>query len=240
MRTFSDGRIFGEQVGSGRPEVLALHGWRRDRRDLVPAVAGLNAVAVDLPGFGATPPPEEAWGTAEYAAMLGPIVAEMDRPVVVLGHSFGGRVAVQLAATRPEAVRALVLTGVPLLRPPAPRPARAYRLARALHRAGLVGDGAMEAVRARSGSADYRQASGIMRQVLVRVVNESYEDELGSLDCPVELVWGERDAVAPLEMARAAARLVADARLTVCPGADHFSFRTHPEELRAALARHHR
>jgi pimeloyl-ACP methyl ester carboxylesterase len=95
----------------------------------------------------------------------------------------------------------------------------------------------MERARSRHGSRDYREASGVMRGVLVRAVNEGYEDELRSIRCPVELVWGEIDAEAPLEVARQAAAMLRDARVTVVPGADHFTPLSSPE-LRAAVERH--
>ncbi|NIS30326.1 MAG: hypothetical protein GWN07_08695, partial [Actinobacteria bacterium] len=68
---------------------------------------------------------------------------------------------------------------------------------RAAHRAGLVSDARMEAWRRRRGSADYRSASGVMRDVLVTVVNESYEEALGRIEGPVELVWGRGDVDVP-------------------------------------------
>lgn len=236
LTAFSDGRVMGERSGA-RPRVLALHGWRRSRRDFAPVLDGYEALAVDLPGFGASPPPDEPWGSAEYAAAMVPVLATFDEPPVVVGHSFGGRVAVQLAARHPELVRALVLTGVPLLRGAGRRPSLGYRMVRELHRRGMVPDSYMERVRSRRGSDDYRAASGVMRDVLVRTVNESYEDQLAALRCPVELVWGEADTAAPVEMARRAAALAPTARLTVCEGADHISCLRHPA-LREAIARH--
>src|SRR5437764_447469 len=71
---------------------------------------GVDAVALDLPGFGATPPPASAWGSADYATAVADAI---DEPMVILGHSLGGRVAAYLAALRPDLVRALVLTGAP-------------------------------------------------------------------------------------------------------------------------------
>ena len=56
----------------------------------------------------------------------------------------------------------------------------------------LVSDDAMEAARQRFGSADYRAAQGIMREVLVRAVNETDEAQLDAVRCPVHLVWGGR------------------------------------------------
>ncbi|HZT68038.1 MAG TPA: alpha/beta hydrolase [Acidimicrobiales bacterium] len=240
LKAFDSGRLFGSAWGSSPAWVLALHGWRRTHDDFEKVLGqpGLDAVAVDLPGFGATPPPPEAWGSAEYAAALDGLLDQLANRVVVVGHSFGGRVAVHLAARRPDRVAALVLTGVPLFRVgPARRPATPYRLVRWAHRRGLIGDSRMETYRQRYGSEDYRMATGVMRQVHVRVVNETYDAQLARIACPVELVWGDDDTAAPLEVARQAAAALPDARLTVCPGAGHLTPLTAPEQLRAAVER---
>ncbi|MGH2685417.1 MAG: alpha/beta fold hydrolase, partial [Actinomycetota bacterium] len=108
----------------------------------------------------------------------------------------------------------------------------------ALHRRGLFPDDRMESLRRRHGSADYRAATGVMRDVLVRVVNETYEEQLRAVRCPVELVWGDDDTAAPLEAAERAADLLGDlATLTVLPGAGHLTPSTAPDALREALER---
>ena len=212
--------------------MLALHGWGRSHTDFDTALTGLvesrgtaSAIAVDLPGFGASPAPEAPCGAAGYAEMVRPVFDECSPRVVLVGHSFGGRVAVELATRFPDAVAALVLCGVPLLRRadrPAARPALRYRFARNLHQRGLLGDDTMERMRQRFGSSDYRSAAGVMRDVLVTVVNETYEAQLGEISQPVELVWGRRDDEVPFEVAERAAKMLAAARLTVVDDAGHF------------------
>jgi pimeloyl-ACP methyl ester carboxylesterase len=250
LRTFAGGRLFGTRTGDGEPRVLALHGWGRTHRDfdavLRPVDASeLAAIAVDLPGFGAAPPPTEPWGSAGYADFVGPVLEEMATPVVVLAHSFGGRVAVHLAAARPDAVHALVLTGVPLLRlGPARRPRLGYRAVRALHRFGVVSEERMEHARRRYGSVDYAAASGVMRQVHGRIVAESYEAQLDVIGCPVTLVWGEDDTTVPLGVAQAGLARLRDADaeravdLVVLPRAGHLVPLVAPAALRAAVERH--
>jgi pimeloyl-ACP methyl ester carboxylesterase len=179
------------------------------------------------------------WGSADYAKALVPVLEEIGRPIVVLGHSFGGRVAVHLAAQQPDAVVALVLTGVPLFRTgEARQPPLGFRLARALHRRGLFSDARMEALRQQHGSADYRAATGVMRDVFVKVVNESYDEQLRALSQPVELIWGDDDTEAPLAVAERAAGVLSDARLTVARGAGHLTPLTAPDALRQALIQH--
>jgi len=146
---------------------------------------------------------------------------------------------VRLAATRPELVRALVLTGAPLVaRPGGSRPPKlVFRMARGLHRVHVVSDARMARARERYGSADYRAAQGVMRDVLVRLVNERYDDSLSELRCPVELVWGEEDAEVPVQTARRLAASIQQAHLTLCPGVGHLLPVTAPADLRAAVER---
>ena len=221
LTSLLDGRVFAERLQAGPADVLALHGWGRDRSDLVPVVAGMRALLPDLPGFGATPAPPRAWGSADYAELLAPVLDDAEAWTLV-GHSFGGRVAVHLATLRPDRVRALVLTGVPLLRrAPSRRPPAPFRLARALHRRGLVPDTVMERARQAYGSADYRTATGVMRDTLVRVVHEDYRHLLPRIAAPVELVWGASDTEARLDMAQQAVDLFPDARLSTSPTSGH-------------------
>jgi pimeloyl-ACP methyl ester carboxylesterase len=249
LNSFGGGRLFGASFGDGRPWVLALPGWSRTHRDFAAVLSGLDAIALDLPGFGSAPPPPEAWSTAEYAKHLAPVLDELAPGAVVLGHSFGGRVAVHLGAGHPDRVGALVLTGVPLVRNPVAVKRRSpltFRLGRALHRGGLVGDARMEALRQRYGSADYRAATGVMREVLVKAINETYEAPLAAFQGPIELVWGTDDDEVPFRVAETAMAVVRsthdahDITMTLCPGAGHFVPLRAPEVLTAALERHRR
>jgi pimeloyl-ACP methyl ester carboxylesterase len=240
LRAF--GSVFGEQTGTGAPRVLALPGWMRRRTDFDAVLAGVDAIALDLPDFGgATPEPAEAMGAAGYAAAVTPALQACADGVVLLGHSFGGRVAVHLAADHPDRVAAVVLTGVPLLHR-AGRPSQPpawYRAVRWLNRKGIVADHRMDALRNERASADYRNASGVMRGVLVTVVNEEYDDVLARVHQPVELVWGDPDPDVPVEVAERAASLFGGpARLTLVPGAGHLTTATAVPALREALHRH--
>ena len=212
LKSFLDGRLFGERYGSGKPRVAAFHGWGRDRRDFSGVLEGLDAVAFDLPGFGASPLPGEVIGAAGYADAAALVLEEMEAPQVVVGHSFGGRIAAVLAAERPELVAGLVLVGAPLLRLPGHsvrKPPLLYRLAKWGNKIGAVSGGRLEREKHRRGSADYRAASGVMRDILVKVVNETYEDHLARLVCPVRMVWGSGDREVPLEVAWRSADILA-------------------------------
>jgi pimeloyl-ACP methyl ester carboxylesterase len=242
LRAFLDGALFGASSGDGPPRVVLLHGWARTHEDFAQvaldlARAGVASVAFDLPGFGASPPPPGPIGARGYAELLEPAVAQLAEhgPVLVVGHSFGGRVATCLGARAPDLIAGLVLTGVPLLRDSAPKvsPAFGYRVIRRLSRWHLVSQSTLEAARHRYGSSDYRAASGVMRDVLVTLVNESYGPELAGLRCPVGLLWGSNDTTVPVEVARAAARACDQATLELLDGIGHFVPTDAPAQLAA-------
>lgn len=222
LESFCGGRLFAERIGAGPAEVVGLHGWARTREDLIGLLTGFNAVAFDLPGFGASPEPAAAWGSPDYAALMAEALTALGKPQVVLGHSFGGRIAVKLAASWPELVSGLVLTGVPLFHRTS-SPALPYRAARWAHRRKLVPENLMERMRQRYGSQDYLRAQGIMRSVLVRVVGETYDEDLPQIKCPVELVWGQDDTAAPPEFAERACTMLGSARLQVIERVGHMT-----------------
>lgn len=207
LTTLLGGRAFAERFGEDAPQVVALHGWARSRADWSGTLDGMNALALDLPGFGATPAPDSGWDTRAYARWVAEVLGDLDRPILV-GHSFGGRIGVQLAASDPELIRGLVLTGVPLYRHEGGGgPRLSYQLGRWAHRRGLIGDDRMEALRRKHGSADYRNAQGVMRDVLVKAVNDDYAQQIADIaavDVPVRLVWGGHDTAAPVWMAERA------------------------------------
>ncbi len=221
--------LFAETYGEGPLRVVFLHGWARRGRDFAAAATelahrGVRSLALDLPGFGASAPPARGGGARDYAELVVPSLATaLEEPVVLVGHSFGGTVATVIAARRPDLVRALVLTGAPVLRTPsAARSPWSYRLVRWAARRGLVGEERLERARQRHGSSDYRLASGVMREVLVAAVNESYEDELARLRVPVTLLWGASDGEIPVAVAeRTVGILGAHARLRVLEGVGH-------------------
>lgn len=239
--SIANGALFAHRYGTGAPRILALHGWGRRGSDFASALEGLDAVALDLPGFGASPPPRAVVGAHGYADLVAPALELFDRSPLIVGHSFGGRVAVAWESDRPGSASALLLTGVPLLRSREARrrPSPAYRIIKTANRLGLVSEERMERERRRRGSADYRAVTGIMRDILVTAVNESYEEELGRLGVPVCLLWGEQDREVPVTIARQATELINDAgghaRLQVLEGVGHLVPLADPAAVRRAM-----
>lgn len=237
LSSFVGGRLYGASYGDGAPRVVALHGWARTHADFAAVLESFDAIAVDLPGHGATPEPPADWGSPQYAELVAEVLLALPEPPVVLGHSLGGRVAIHLAASYPEALRGLLLTGAPLIRTAARgKPKASYRMVRALNRRGIISDARMEAARLKYNAPEYRNASAGMRPVWTRLVNENYDAQIAAARGPIELVWGDDDTAAPCAH-ELATRFGERANLTVVPGAGHLTPLTAINELRAAITR---
>ena len=213
------------------PELVWAHGWGHSHASLAPLAEAMQSRAdswlLDLPGFGASPLPPGAWGTAEYADAMAQWLGGLPtRPRVWIGHSFGCRVGVQLAARHPAAVSAMVLIAAAGLPPQRSLATRIQRLPRRLAframRAMTPEGPASDRLRERYGSADYRNA-GAMRPVLVKAVNEDLSDEARRIRVPVVLIHGEGDTESRPEIAERFHALIPGSRLHLLRGFDHLS-----------------
>lgn len=229
------------QLGSHGPTVVMLHGWGRDLQALRPLgellAASCRVILIDLPGFGLSPLPFPAsndgggWTTDDYAERIKAQLDQMriDR-CILLGHSFGGRISVRLAAKFPRLVQGVILVGSHGLRRERPLPQRMrLRAIRALTAAtkridGLFGTRLFAHYFApRFGSRDYK-AAGELRRTLVKTVNEDLAVQAQTIDVPTLLLWGEDDAETPVDLARNFNRLIKGSELFVFPHKGHEPF----------------
>lgn len=187
--------------------LVFLHGWGGSR-DSLRGIALLfqhshRVHLIDLPGFGQAPMPPEDWGTSNYTDLVQAYLQDrVAGASILVGHSFGSRLAIRIAARRPPRIRAAVLMAAPGLPMPGFSRSRLRRSAiRALRRVliatkPVVGQRAIDWHTRRYGSKDYLAASGL-RAVLVRTVNEDLTDSARAIACPVLLVWGSDDTETP-------------------------------------------
>ncbi|MGZ4741270.1 MAG: alpha/beta fold hydrolase, partial [Ilumatobacteraceae bacterium] len=117
QRTWVQGKPAAYSVaGEGLPVVL-LHGWalaQHTYRKVIEAIAeqGCLVIAPSLPGFGGTGDlAGDAFSMSGYAKWVAELldVLDINEPAVLVGHSFGGGVAIKLAHDMPSRARSLVL-----------------------------------------------------------------------------------------------------------------------------------
>ncbi len=219
--------------GNGEP-LLLLHGWGGSSLSFMAVSNQLESqfrvLAPDLPGFGFSQEPPEAWGAADYANIVaGLLVASGFGNVNVVGHSFGGLVATALATSRPGLVKRLVLVASPVVRLKADRQVRSRvsGYARVKFVANLLPPFKQRILdwgRMKYGSEDYRQA-GSMRPTMVKVLGEDWRDALANVSVPTLLIYGKKDEDVPIAVAETAMQALPEgARLVVLEGAGHFPF----------------
>ena len=94
---------------------------------------------------------------------------------------------------------------------------------------------ALNNLKKKFGSADYRNATPIMRDTLVKTVNEDLTDLLPNIKQSTLLIWGENDTATPLEDAKKMESLIKDSGLVTIKGAGHFSFVEQPAFVNRVL-----
>jgi len=211
------------QYGEGK-DILLLHGWGQNIEMM--KMLGDNfsdrfrITILDFPGFGLSEEPSESWTIKDFADMLDEFVKELGiKKPIIMGHSFGGRVAIRYSAD--HVVEKIVLFGSPCVREERELPLSVKILKGIKKLPGMdkIGEFAKNFI----GSRDYKAASPIMRQTLVDVVNEDLSKYAKEIDCPTLLIWGENDTEAPVEDARILEGIMVDAALIVLPGT-HYAY----------------
>lgn len=184
-------------------QLIFLHGWRLDKNCFSELEKQLNynKVLFDLPGFGDTELPKRPWGTLDYANYVKNNF--LIKPSILVGYSFGGRIAIKLAINYPELVEKIILISSSGLR-------KEISLKRCWRRFW------------KKSSKDYQQA-GALKPILSKIVREDLTQDLKKIKCPVLLLWGEQDKETPIWIAKKMHKLIANSKLIILPNLDHWS-----------------
>ena len=222
-----------EVYGEGK-DVLVLHGWGAEIRAIKPIADALSAKfrvwILDLPGHGESDLPPENWDVYSYADFVKKTADELGiKNPILIGHSFGGRLSIILAAKKllnPPKIILVDSAGI--------KPDRGidyyfrvytYKLAKRVAAcAGKLSKSLEDRIKSKFGSSDYKNAAKALRSVFVRVVNEDLTYLLKDINCPTLLFWGENDDATPLSDAKKMEQLIPDAGIVTVPGGGHFSY----------------
>lgn len=229
--THNGADFMSKQAERSKPCVLWAHGWGQSHSAFLPLITPLEGrahhVALDFPGFGASPPPDAPVGTADIADALAAHLKSVNAPPVLwVGHSFGCRIGLQMAARHPECIAGLCLIAAAGLKRKRPLLQKLYfkgRIALFKSLKKFVPEGDFKGkLLQKFGSADY-QKSGPMRAIFVRVVNEDLTDIAKTITCPVTLVFGQNDTETPPEFGVRYNALIPRSTLYILNNQDHYS-----------------
>lgn len=211
------------QYGKGK-DILLLHGWGQNIEMMKPIGDNFcdkfRITILDFPGFGKSQEPRDAWTIDQYSLMLENFVKQVGiKKPIVMGHSFGGRVAIRYSAR--NNIEKLILFGSPCIRVQSELSLKVRMLKKMKTLPGMNKVG--EYMKQFIGSRDYKAASPIMRETLVNVVNEDLSKYAREIEEPTLLIWGENDTEAPVSEARELEKLMMDAALIILPGT-HYAY----------------
>ncbi len=232
------------EEGEG-PLLIMLHGWGSNC-DLFAQVIRFtrqkyHTVAMDMPGFGKSDEPKEPMNVDDYVEFVLEFIRTLfpeEKEIIFLGHSMGGRVIIKLTSgihdgrikadfTVPKAILTDSAGIIPVRTEAQKKRTKRYHFYKnLLNKTGIskAFPGTLDSLQKKFGSADYAAASPVMRQSLVKVVNEDLEPYMPSVTMPVLLIWGDRDTATPLSDGQKMEKLMPEAGLAVINGAGHYSF----------------
>lgn len=228
--------------GAGRKQILILHGWgssikswKKVQNDLYGY--GFEVIVPDMPGFGESDPPPAPWNGEAYVNwLLGFIESQkLKTPINIVGHSFGGGLAIKLAVEYPGLVDHLILIGAARMGQKRKFRkkifniiARAGRLIAFVPGFELVRKGFYKFV---VGSRDYERTTGDMRETIKIILKENLSTQVHKIKSPTMIIWGNKDRATPIEDAYFLNREIKGSSLEIIAGHGHALNIESPEKI---------
>ena len=205
-------------------DIVLLHGWGQNIEMMKPLgdllADNYHITIIDLPGFGKSKEPATILDVGDYTEIVHDLLKSLKvvKPTLI-GHSFGGRISIRYGAS--YYVEKLVLCGAPCVKTKKELTLKEKMLKSVKKLPGMekLADIAKNYI----GSPDYKNASPMMRDILVKVVGEDLSEYAKKIKVPVILIWGEYDEAVPLEEGRMLEKLLSDGAMIVLPGT-HYAY----------------
>lgn len=226
-------------IGEGRP-FLILHGWgsNSDRWLKIAeqiSEKGFKVLILDLPGFGKSAALQKPWNLNNYIEWLENFMKRLDlTDFYLLGHSFGGALAVKLAVKHPQEIKKLFLVSAACVRKKTAKKnffAWISKIVRLFYFLPYYSFFRKAVYKFIIGKSDYLYVEGIMKETYLNVVSEDLSFHLPFIKTPTIIIWGSKDDITPIEQAHFIAKQINNSKLIVVEGAGHDLNRKQPEVL---------
>lgn len=214
------------QYGNNKgKEIVLLHGWGQNIEMMKPIGDGLqdkyHITIIDLPGFGQSSEPLEKFMIYDYYLCVKELLEKLKvKNPTLVGHSFGGRISIIYAAL--EKCEKLVLLSSPFLKKIEKMSLKTKILKKLKQVPGL--SAFSEIAKKHIGSTDYKNATPMMRDILVNTVNEDLTDYVKQIKSSTILIAGELDTAVPLYEMQKYTEYIKDSALIVYPNCTHYAY----------------
>lgn len=216
------------------PSILILHGWNLSSAVFEPLVDqfrshGYKTYCIDLPGFGTSITPLKPLYLSDYVNFVTDFIKKKKLlKTVLVGHSFGGRIGIKIAAQNSGIIRALVLTGTPGYNP-VPRLkikfflilAKAGRLIFSIPFLKVYQDIVRRFLYKAAQATDFYHTDIKMRQTFKNIISEDLKIYQKMIKTPTLLLWGEDDTIVPVAIARQMVKIIPQSRLKIISSRKH-------------------
>lgn len=220
--------MYFEVLGKSDRIILFLHGWGGSTASFEVEACVLSkkfqTINLDFPSFGKSALPPRAYCVEDFAREVKRLLDEIGvRKCCVVGHSFGGRVAIKLARIYPELVEKIVLVDSAGIIPRRSIFCKMriffFKMLKKLVKFGIF----KEKWLARFGSSDYKKLSPVMKESFVKIVNEDLLPDIKTIKVPTLIVWGKRDRETPKFMAKKILKNIRGSEIVWLSGG-HFAY----------------
>ena len=205
--------------------IVYLHGWGQNIEMMEPIakpfVKTNRLIIIDLPGFGLSNEPMSVWSLDDYVEMIHSLLEELEvESPNMVGHSFGGKLGI-IYASKYE-VKRLVLLASPYKASKQELSGKQKMLKKLKKVPGL--NLIAEMMKKHVGSEDYRNASPIMREILVKHVNTDAIENAKKIKCPTLAIWGTNDQAVPYEDGVELSKIISDCGLVTYENCTHYAY----------------
>ncbi len=222
------------------PTILILHGWGscakkwHEVKEILTA-RGLKVIVPDLPGFGENPAPTNPWAVDDYVEWVKKFSQDF-APFFLLGHSFGGRLAVQFAAKYPEKILGLILSGAPAIKKEAAVKNFTVKILSKFSFIPFYQFFRKIFYKYLLKKTDYILLQGAMKETFKKIVSEDLSSYLPQIKAKTLLLWGDEDDYVPVKLAYLIKEKIPDSKLIIFPEVKHSPHLEIPEKLSEILA----
>ena len=221
--------------------MIFLHGWRSNRAAWNTTISNLqitkkiSIVTIDLPGFGNSQVPNVPFGVTDYANIIEEFVRKFDlKNIIIIGHSFGGRIGIKLA-NQCDIKLLLLVDSAGIAKKSI---SKSIKLVIAKCVSPMFNLNFLKPLRKRIykfiGSEDYT-ATPYLKETFVKIINEDLRDDIKRIQNPTVIIWGENDSETLVSMAYEMKSLIHNSKLYIIKGAGHYVFLDQPNEFTTIL-----
>ncbi len=223
------------------PLAVLIHGWADTQMTFKPILPELNkelqVVTLDLPGFGGTAPPTEAWGLDNFANFVHSFLAKVSiqSPYVMMGHSNGGAILIRgLARGKLQTEKLILLSSAGIRDRQRGRKAVLKVIAKTGKAATLA---LPPSVRQRLRSKLYQVAGSDMlvaehmQETFKLTVGQDVQDDARKLTIPTLIIVGQNDTDTPTSYAKLLNDAIDGSELKILEAAGHFVHQDQPSAV---------